>query len=165
MRKHYVTFISPGTLFNETTIRPIDSWDPKAAVTMAEAILERYDATPYAFEFSTVLSAPAVVVEGVVLQVSEKVIAQSGRFFLGGTIQTYDEVDLRAAPDENILRSNMRCNGWWIVITNTNSFKSTQPFDWNDVVVDATGTITTRGDSPERMTYRVAMTAKHEVRS
>lgn len=161
MRKHYVTFLSPGTLFNETTMKPIDAWNPAIATAMAETILERYNAKPYAFVFSTVISAPPVVVEGETLVVKEKQIAESGRFFLGGKVESFDDVDLRAAPNESILRSNMRGNGYWYVITNTNSFKSTQPFDETDVVVDAAGAIVERGDSPERLAYREAMTKKH----
>jgi hypothetical protein len=146
-RKHYVTFYSPGTLFNETTTEEIESWDPALAVEMSERILERHDAKPYAFGFETrIVHAPIPDGEGGKMQVRSKKVKESpGRFFLGGKIATLEEVEARADPEESILRSNMQGNGWNAIVTNTNSWKCTQPFGPDDVVVGPDGSITARG--------------------
>jgi hypothetical protein len=101
--------------------------------------------------------------EGGTLQVQSKTVATSGRYFLGGTIEDYDAVCERDAPDEVILRSNMRCNGWWCVVINCNSFKAVQPFEKTDVVVDEDGRVTERGDTPERIEYRKRKTAERDA--
>lgn len=53
MKKHFVTFFSPGTFVSETSEKPIDSWDVDTAVEMSTQILERHGARPYGFRFST----------------------------------------------------------------------------------------------------------------
>ena len=53
MKKHFVTFYSPGTFVAEQTTKPIDSWDVELAVSMSGEIKERYGALPYGFQFST----------------------------------------------------------------------------------------------------------------
>jgi hypothetical protein len=53
MKKHFVTFCSPGTLVSETTTKDIDSWDVQEASKMARRIKERHGAVPYGFYFST----------------------------------------------------------------------------------------------------------------
>jgi hypothetical protein len=42
---HFVTFLSPGTFVAEDTTRPIESWDVKQAMKMADDIHERHGAT------------------------------------------------------------------------------------------------------------------------
>ena len=59
-RKHYVTFLSPGTLFPEETTKSIPSWHISPACKMARGITERYDAKPYGFYFETCLVAEPV---------------------------------------------------------------------------------------------------------
>lgn len=49
MRKHFVKFFSPGTLYSETTVRSIESWDTKQAAQIARGIKERYGSKPYGF--------------------------------------------------------------------------------------------------------------------
>lgn len=58
MRKHFVTFYSPGTFVAEETELPIDAWDIDKAVKMAHKIVERYEARPYGFRFSTRVRGP-----------------------------------------------------------------------------------------------------------
>ena len=53
MKRHYVTFMSPGTFVAEQTTKQVEAWDVKAAQKMAEGIEERYGAKPYGFYFST----------------------------------------------------------------------------------------------------------------
>lgn len=145
--KHYVTFVSPGTFFSETSQKPIASWDVPTAVKLAKAVTERYGAKPHSFYFTTVLAAPPIDDgRGGVLEVKEKQIARSaGNYFLGGTLLTYEELEARNLKDEEILRSNMRCNGWPVVIENTNSWKATLMFEEDDCVVDEKGKITVTG--------------------
>jgi hypothetical protein len=56
--------------------------------------------------------------------------------FHGGKIETLTDVKERNDPDERILLSNMECNKWDRIITNTNSWKVTQPLLAEDVVLD-----------------------------
>lgn len=154
-RKHKVTFYSPGTLFSEQSTKDIDSWDTKKAVEMAESIMERYNAKPYAFKFETWKThAPVSDGEGGTLEVRPKLEKESGYYFLGGKLETYDDVLARNLDSENILRSNMRGNEYWIVCINTNSFKSTMPFGEDDKIVDASGTVIESGDDPKHVKYR-----------
>lgn len=159
MKKHYVTFVSPGTFVSESTTKPIESWSPETACYLARDIVERYGATPYGFYFTTVLTADDVPDgQGGFLKVEKKEIDRSGTHFLGGEISNYDEVVDRNDPEERILRDNMRGNRYHYIIVNKNSYKSTMEFKVKDVVVDpATGKVIDRGDSPERMAYRARL--------
>lgn len=128
MRKHFVQFFSPGTFFNEVTVRPIDSWDVDTAVEMAKSIKERYEATPFAFQFIT---------KGRTMkELDSKVVATSPRYYLGGTVEALAQVKARATKDDRILVSNMESNGWNRVITNDNSWRVVQPLEDNDIVLE-----------------------------
>jgi hypothetical protein len=131
MIKHFVTFYSPGTLFSENTKKEIKSWDIELAKKMAHKITERYGATPYGFQFTTC--------EGGGDNWAPKEIAKSPMYFLGGKVETLAEVKARATENDRILISNMECNHYKKIITNTNSYKSTLPFDdKKDVLLDWT---------------------------
>lgn len=127
MEKHFVTFLSPGTLFAESTTKEIESWDAKKATAMAREIIERHGATPYAFHFTTRQRSEA--------ELDSKVVATSNTYYLGGVIETIADVKKRNSPDERILLSNMECNGYDKIIINTNSWKVTQPFREGDVLL------------------------------
>lgn len=164
-RQHKAVFYSPGTFFNEESERPIESWDKAKAVKMARDVVERYGARPYAFRFVTVIVAdPIDDGEGGTLNVLPRTVDQSGLHFLGGKVLSFDDLKRRNDPKENILRSNMEGNGWWFVVENTNSWKSVQPFDIEDVVVDPnTGEVIERGDEAKRVAYRALKTEERKA--
>ena len=130
MQKHFVTFYSPGTFVAETSVREIPSWDVNMAVAMSHSIKERYGATPYAFQFSTRARGEN--------DLDSKVVRRSGFYFLGGKVETVEEVRTRNDPKEKILLSNMEGNGYKRIVINTNSWKWTQPLEENDVVLEYT---------------------------
>jgi hypothetical protein len=128
MEKHFVTFYSPGTFVAEDTTRPIEQWDVDAAVAMARDITERYGATPYGFRFTTRSREDA--------DLDSKTTATSNMYYLGGEIETVEQVEARADPAERILLANMKGNGYGRIVVNRNSWKWTQPLRDNDVVLD-----------------------------
>lgn len=128
MIKHFVIFYSPGTFFHERTEKPIDSWSVEQAKEMAQTITERYNATPFAFQFSTRKRGPN--------DLDSKEVERSGYYYLGGKIETLAEVEARNDPKESILISNMRGNGWDRVIVNTNSWRIVQPFTDKDTLLE-----------------------------
>ena len=165
MRKHYVTFYSPGTFVSESSTLSIEDWDTAKAVEMAKNIQERHGAKPYGFRFETRLNhADVQDAEGVWLKVQEKTVKSSGTYFLGGKLETFDDVVARNSDKENILRSNMEGNGMWIVCINTNSYRSTMPFEENDRIVDEKGVVVEAGDDPKHVNYRNAQTLKRKAK-
>lgn len=130
MKKHFVVFYSPGTMVSETSQKPIDSWDVEQAMAMADDIIERHGATPYGFRFTTRSRGPE--------DLDSKETDKSPMYYLGGTVETLEEVKAKNDPEDRILISNMECNGWDRIITNTNSWRMTQPLHEDDVVLDYT---------------------------
>ena len=128
MIRHFLIFYSPGTFVAETTKVPIDSWDVDTAVRIASSIKERYGARPYAFRFSTR--------ERTNTDLDSRQVAISPYYFLGGRVETLVEIEARNDPNEEILRSNMRNNGYARVLVNDNSWRWTQPLNDDDVVLD-----------------------------
>lgn len=155
VRKHYVTFYSPGTFFPETTTKPIEDWDTKIAVEMSKHITERYNARPHSFKFTTQLEAePISDGEGGMLKVEPKEVEKSGLFFIGGTLRNFDEVKKKNDPKESILRSNMECNRMWVIIENCNSWRFTGEFSEDACIVDENGEIVKRGNDSDLVKYR-----------
>lgn len=128
MTAHFVTFFSPGTFVAETTTQPIDAWDVELAKTMARAIKERHGAVPYGFQFTTRGRGED--------DLDSKTIAKSPLYYLGGTVETLAQVKARATDQDRILIANMEGNGHKRIITNTNSWKWTQPLQKTDVVLE-----------------------------
>lgn len=126
--KHFVTFYSPGTFVAEESERPIDSWDVEAAKQMARGIKERYGAVPYGFQFTTRSRGPK--------DLDSKETAKSPLYYLGGTVETLEQVKARATEKDRILVSNMEGNRFDRIITNTNSWRWTQPLNPTDVVLE-----------------------------
>lgn len=128
MKAHFVQFYSPGTFVAEISEKPIKSWDIEAAKQMARSIKERLGACPYGFQFIT-RSRTAK-------DLDSKQTAKSPFYFLGGVVETLAQVKARASDKDRILISNMECNKWARIITNTNSWRWTQPLEPTDIVLD-----------------------------
>jgi hypothetical protein len=128
MKRNFVKFLSPGTLVAEETVLPIEEWDIKKACEMAQGIVERYNARPYAFRFITRERGEN--------ELDSHIYATSGLYFLGGTVLTLDEIIAKDDPDDRILISNMKSNSWDRVVVNNNSYRWTQPLEADDVVLD-----------------------------
>jgi len=86
MKKHFVTFLSPGTFVHEETTMPIYAWDIEEACEMAHSINERHGARPFAFQFSTRERKDD--------ELDSRVVKESGRYFLGGQLLTVKEVEV-----------------------------------------------------------------------
>lgn len=127
MKKHFVKFFSPGTFVAEETTKPIESWDVDKAVEMSKDIKERYGAVPYGFCFVTRQRKDD--------ELDSEEVARSGMYYLGGEVFTVEDIEQRNDPDEKILLSNMKGNGWDKIVVNTNSWKWTQPLNKNDQVL------------------------------
>ena len=127
MKQDFVEFLSPGTFVNEVTVRPIDSWDVHEAIEMARSIKERYNARPFGFRFFTRERGP----EDLDSHVTEK----SNIYYLGGKIETIEDVRKRNDPKERILLDNMEANGFDRIIINENSWRWTAPLEEGDVVL------------------------------
>jgi hypothetical protein len=176
-KRHYVEFRSPGTLYAEESSRPIEAWDTAKACELAKGITERHGAKPFAFKFITMLEAdPIDDGEGGTLQVQSRRVAESGTYFIGGTILSIDDVIRRNEPsvrrggtkptsgDDGILIENMRRNDWPYAIEIVNVYRSTWPFLESDLVVDpATGEVIERGDTDDRKAYRKRKIAEHRA--
>ena len=128
MKKDFVEYYSPGSFMAETTLEPIDSWDVATATEMAHGIKERHGATPYGFRFITKGREPD--------ELDSKTINKSNMYYLGGKVETVEEVEARNDPKEEILLSNMKCNGYDKIIVNDNSWRWTAPLKDDDVVLD-----------------------------
>src|ERR1700724_1577183 len=153
MRKHHVTFFSPGTFMCEQSSYEIASWDPKTAVGMAEKVLERYNAKPFGFQFTTIVTSdPVPDGEGGLLEVTPKEVDRSGMHYLGGKLRFLHEIDPKG--DERILHSNMDCNDMPIVIENRNSWRYTGDFSESSCIVDPDGKVIRKGSDADLLEYR-----------
>jgi len=129
MEKHFVTFLSPGTFVSEQSTREIDSWDVEKAMEMANEIVERYNARPYAFYFTTKTRTDE--------DFDSKRTATSCTYHLGGEILTIEDVEKEGGKDNSIMLSNMR-GGIPKVVRNRNSWEHHAPFKDGDVLLDYT---------------------------
>lgn len=136
-RQSFAAFYSPGTIVSEKTRKPCRRGDVKGAVKLMEGVEERHGATPFGFVFEDGNGK-----------------SLSGVHFVTGKVMRYDEIP--ETDDNHILRSNMRCNNWPLVVENRNSYRSVHPFKEDDVVVDKKGNVVVRGDNPELVEYRKA---------
>lgn len=105
-KKYFVTFLSPGTFFNEVSEKEIGSYDVNAAIDMARGIRERHDARPYAFYFTT------KELKGTGWEQKAVTVNTSPRYFFNNKVRTLAEIEARHDPKDNILISNMKGNDW-----------------------------------------------------
>lgn len=151
-KQEFVVFYSPGSFFDESSSRPIDSRDTKLAMQMAAEIVE---SKPYGFRFETrIVADPIPDGQGGTLKVESKVIDETGTYFISGALETADDVEARNDPKEDILRSNMRSYPIVCAIHNGYGYRSVQPFEEQNVLVNAAGEIVERGDDPKWVAYR-----------
>ena len=142
MRKHFVTFYSPGSFMAETTTREVSEWSTHEAMKLAASVKERYNAIPYGFKFDTrIVHDPTPDGEGGTIKVESKVVDTSGMYFINGLVQTVEDIEALNDPSNSILISNMRCNGYDKVVTTKNGYRWTQPLNEKDCVVDSDGEI------------------------
>lgn len=133
-REHRVTFMSPGTFFSEATTQVIPSWDVAEACQRARNVVERYNARPYGFRFSTWLTHPPVPDgEGGELKVESRRVGESGLHFLGGEVKRY--ADIADTEANVILRTNLRGNDWPLLVEGKSPYLWSIPFRDDDVVV------------------------------
>ena len=128
VQKHFVQYVSPGTFVSEVSEVSVPKWDIELAIKKARGIKERYGATPYGFRFLTYGRGAK--------DLNSKVIKSSNLYYLGGKVETYEEVCKRNDPKEEILRSNMKNNGYDKIVINTNSYRFTAGLNPTDVVLD-----------------------------
>lgn len=129
MKAHFVRFYSPGTLFAEQTMQEIPSWDVNLAREMMKSIVERHGANPYSFQFITKSRADD--------ELDSRETARSPMYYVGGKIETLEEIVARNDPKEEILISNMKNNGYARVWRTTSGWQWTQPLHDDDVVLAA----------------------------
>jgi hypothetical protein len=128
MKKHFVVFMSPGTFVVEKTTKEIDSWDTNKAIEMSKDIVERHGSKPYGFYFITR--------ERKNDELDSKQVKESNMYYIGGKVKTLKEVKEENDPSNNILISNMECNGWDRVVTTYTPWKWTQPLNDSDIVLE-----------------------------
>lgn len=128
MIKHFVTFMSPGTMVSESTTKDIDEWNVDKAVVMSKEIKERHGSLPYGFQFTTRERGED--------DFNSHESDRSNMYFLGGDILTLEDVISRKDKKDRILISNMKSNKWDRVIVNNNSWMITLPLEDNAVVLD-----------------------------
>jgi len=144
VKQNFVTFYSPGSFVAEDTTQPIDAWDIDEALRRLTKIKERYGATPYGFRFTTRGRGAN--------ELDSRQIAQSGTYYFGVRVRTLQEVEEANLPDEQILRSNMRGNGYDKVVTTTSGWRWTQPLAAGDTVLhEADMTRALKGARPDKV--------------
>lgn len=128
MEQHYVEFYSPGTFFQESTRKDIDSWDVQKALGMANDIIERHNARPYAFRFLTRSRGPD--------DLDAKQTAMSNLYFFGCDVETYHDVERRNDPADETLLRNMKYNNIARIAVARKGWKTAIPIGDKDVVLD-----------------------------
>ena len=131
-----------------------------------KALTERYGSKPFGFYFATnIVSEPIDDGEGGTLDVSSNEVARSGIYYINGKLYTYDDVVERNDPKEDILRSNMSCNSYGIIVETKNSYKHAAEFNKDDFVVNSDGVIVERGTHPKWLAYQINFQERMEAKN
>lgn len=126
LQKDFVTFYSPGTFQAEMTTMPISSWDEEEAIEMAKSIVERHDARPYGFRFTTRGREDD--------ELDSRELARSGMYYINGVVRTLEEVEADE-KSSGIILDNMRYNKWDKIVETYSPYKWTSPFNNGDKIV------------------------------
>lgn len=152
-------FLSPGTFITENRVVDLSHEHLndrlRECVNKAKTIKERHNATPYGFRLRKIKRFEEVQVGDTIMNLPEQVGKWSGTYFITGNIQSYHTVP--RTKDNNILLGNMWCNSMWLVVTNTNSYRATHPFNEEDKIVGWDGRTVKTGDDPIYCKYRNGM--------
>jgi len=125
--KHFVEFFSPGTLWSETTIQPVDNWDVVEATRMSRTVVERHGARPYCFRFITR--------ERTKEELDSKITNKSPFYYIDCVVETLEDIEQRNDPNEDILRSNMRNNNIERIARPKTGWSGAYPVGKDDVVL------------------------------
>ena len=126
LQKDFVTFYSPGTFQAEMTTMPISSWDEEEAIEMSKSIVERYDARPYGFRFTTRGREDD--------ELDSRELARSGMYYINGVVKTLEELEAKPKGNSTLI-SNMKNNKWDKVVETASPYKWTSPFNNGDKIV------------------------------
>jgi hypothetical protein len=127
--KHFVNFLSPGGITNVVTSTfEIPSWDITLALEMSSKVVTRHKAKPYAFFFTTT----QICTE---LNISQET-AKSSLYYLGGKVETLEEIRRRNNPIESDMLSDMIENGWNRILINKETWKIVRPLEDEDIVLN-----------------------------
>lgn len=127
MKKHFVCFYTPGSFCSEEYEYPVEKWDINQAKEMAKTVKEKYTLMPYGFNFVTRGRNDD--------ELDSRVLEKSPLYYLGGKIETIEEVNARNLDSEYILRENMRRNNHNKIIVNDNSFRYFAPLKDTDIIL------------------------------
>jgi len=127
VKKHFVTFYSPGTMVAESTVKEISSWDIGIAVAMSKDIEERHGARPYGFFFTTKKRG--------FRDFESKEIARSGMYYVNCRVDTLEEIEKAHIPSESILLQNMQTNGWDKVVSTKSGWAWSHQFHEGDTLL------------------------------
>jgi hypothetical protein len=124
-----VTYYLPGAVSSEDITRVIED-----GPNLVERAAAAAPGEAFCFTLQTVLTAdPIDDGQGGTLTVVPRVVDRSGRYYLGGTVYTPDELEL-IPGDYRILIANARGNGWRGAIQTP--LGNWQPFEDGDTRLD-----------------------------
>lgn len=135
----YVSAYSPGTFVSESSSYKVEDKCLKTAIKKISKTIERHGAKPYGFRFEDGNGK-----------------SLGGMYYVTGRLIKFEEI---SDNDEelSILKLNMRCNNFPIVIENKNSYRFTGPFNPEDCIIDWAGNVVQEGNAPELEAYRSKM--------
>ncbi len=124
-----VTFYRPGSFFSEESTQEVTTHDPKEIAKLAPEHSFCFTIRDYV--------AKTTIVDGEEFEKTEAEGESTGRFYIGGSVYTVDEMRAQFGEDSDkrILISNMESNGWPAVIQcKTGNW---QPFGEKDELLEA----------------------------